>query len=113
MERRNRLNIIYDILGVIQKKGEIKKTHIMYQANLSHNQLKLYLNELYKKKFIENTDSEKPLIKMTKKDHLIKDHYTRLMELEAKYRTLGDTKKADYFLQKAEYFLKLGEGNNE
>jgi len=52
MERRNKLNIIYDILGVIQKRGEIKKTHIMYQANLSHNQMKLYLDELYKKNLL-------------------------------------------------------------
>jgi len=82
MERRNRLNIIYDILGVIQKLGEIKKTHIMYQANLSHNQMKLYLNELYKKKFIENTNSEKPLIKITKKGGDFFKQYTQVKEFE-------------------------------
>ena len=82
MERRNKLNIIYDILGVIQKRGEIKKTHIMYQANLSHNQMKLYLNELYKKKFIENTDSEKPLIKITKKGGDFFKQYAQVKEFE-------------------------------
>ncbi len=82
MERRNKLNIIYDILGVIQKRGEIKKTHIMYQANLSHNQMKLYLDELYKKKFIENTNSKKPLIKITKKGKDFFKQYSQVIEFE-------------------------------
>ena len=86
MERRNRLNIIYDILGVIQKRGEIKKTHIMYQANLSHNQMKLYLNELYKKNFIENTGSEKPLIKITKKG---RDFFKQYAQVKAFEKTFG------------------------
>lgn len=82
MERRNRLNIIYDILRVIQAKGEIKKTHIMYQANLSHSQMKLYLDELYKKGFIENTDSDKPLIKITKKGLDFFRQYAQVQEFE-------------------------------
>jgi len=82
MERRNKLNIIYDILGVIQKRGEIKKTHIMYQANLSHNQMKLYLDQLYKKKFIENTNSKKPLIKITKKGKDFFKQYSQVIEFE-------------------------------
>ena len=83
MERRSRINIIYDILRVIQERGgEIKKTHIMYRANLSHNQMKLYLAELYKKKFIENTDSEKPLIRITKKGQDFFRQYAQVKEFE-------------------------------
>ena len=83
MERRNRINIIYDILRVIQERGgEIKKTHIMYRANLSHNQMKLYLNELYKKKFIEKTDADKPLIKITKKGQDFLRQYAQVKEFE-------------------------------
>ncbi len=83
MERRNRINIIYDILRVIQTRGgEIKKTHIMYQANLSHNQMKLYLDELYEKKFIENSDSDKPLIKITKKGQDFFRQYAQVKEFE-------------------------------
>jgi len=82
MERRNKLNIVYDILRVIQSKGEIKKTHIMYQANLSHSQMKLYLNELYNKKFIENTDSDKPLIRITKKGGDFFRQYAQVREFE-------------------------------
>jgi len=82
MERRNKLNIIYDILRVIRAKGEIKKTHIMYQANLSHSQMKLYLEELYGKEFIENTDSKRPLIRITGKGEDFFRQYAQVMEFE-------------------------------
>jgi len=82
MERRNRLNIIYDILKVIDAKGEIKKTHIMYQANLSHGQMQQYLDELYEKGFIENTKGEKILIKVTKKGRDFFRQYAQVKEFE-------------------------------
>jgi len=82
MERRNRLNIIYDILRVVQAKGEIKKTHVMYQANLSHGQMKQYLDELYEKGFIENTESKTPLIKITKKGRDFFRQYSQVREFE-------------------------------
>lgn len=82
MERRSRINIIYDILGVIKAKGEIKKTHVMYKANLSHSQLKQYLDELYEKGLIENTDDEKPLIKITKKGLDFFSKYAQVREFE-------------------------------
>ncbi|MFH1152065.1 MAG: winged helix-turn-helix domain-containing protein [Nanoarchaeota archaeon] len=82
MERRNRLNIIYDILKVIKAKGEIKKTHIMYQANLAHNQMKGYLNELYEKGFIENTGGKRPLIGITKKGADFFQKYAQVREFE-------------------------------
>ena len=44
--------------------------------------MKLYLNELYKKKFIENTNSEKPLIKITKKGGDFFKQYAQVKEFE-------------------------------
>lgn len=54
MERkRNRLEVIRDILTVIQNKsGRIKPTHILYKSNLSHVMMKEYLEELIAKEFI-------------------------------------------------------------
>ena len=52
-KKRNRLEIIRDILEVIRNKsGKIKPTHILYKSNLSHAMMEEYLNELKEKEFI-------------------------------------------------------------
>jgi len=52
-KKRNKLEIIHDILRVIRdKSGRIKPTHILYKSNLSHQMMTEYLNELIEKKFI-------------------------------------------------------------
>ncbi|MBS3089244.1 hypothetical protein J4402_05760 [Candidatus Pacearchaeota archaeon] len=58
MERkRNKLEIIKDILTVIREKnGRIKPTHILYKSNLSHQMMKEYLEELIVKKFIKEIE---------------------------------------------------------
>ena len=55
MERkRNRLEIIRDILLVIKDKhGKIKPTRILYKSNLSHVMMNEYLQELLEKGFIK------------------------------------------------------------
>ncbi len=52
-KKRNRLEIIRDILETIkQKSGKIKPTHILYKSNLSHGMMEEYLQELMNKEFI-------------------------------------------------------------
>jgi len=52
-KKRNRLEIIYDILRVIsERNGKIKPTHILYKSNLSHQMMNEYLTELIQKGFI-------------------------------------------------------------
>jgi predicted transcriptional regulator len=55
MERkRNKLEVIFDILKVIREKsGKIKPTHILYKSNLSYLMMKDYLNELIEKGLIK------------------------------------------------------------
>ncbi len=57
--KRERLQVIYDILLVINMKDNIKPTHIMYKANLSHQMLNDYLKELISKEFIVEEKSKK------------------------------------------------------
>ena len=83
-KKRSRMNIICDILAIIQsKRGRIKPTHLMYGANLSHNQMKLYLDDLIKSKLVEiNKEEDKQVILITKKGQEFLAKYNQLKEFE-------------------------------
>ena len=56
--KRERLEVIYDILKAIaDKNGKIKPTHILYKSNLSHQMMSEYLRELIDGKFVVELDS--------------------------------------------------------
>ena len=59
MPKRNRIDIIENMLSLISEKKNIKPTHLMYKSNLSHVQMKGYLEELVKKNFITKTLNDK------------------------------------------------------
>ena len=84
IRKRNRADIIHDMLKIIRENnGTVKKTHLMYKANLSHKQMESYLSELIKNSLIEkNTSEKKYFIKVTKKgdDFLVK--YAQIKEFE-------------------------------
>lgn len=59
-EKRDRLQIIFDILKSIEeKRGKIKPTHLLYKSNLSHDRLKKYLEELMQKDLIDEENTKK------------------------------------------------------
>ena len=52
--RRNRNEIIYDILDALaQNNGQLKPTRLLYKANMSHSQMKEYIGELSEKSLLE------------------------------------------------------------
>jgi predicted transcriptional regulator len=52
--RRTKMQIYIEILRNLQKSGgSMRKTHIVYKANLTHMRLKDYLDFLMSKEFIE------------------------------------------------------------
>ena len=59
-QKRERLEVIHDILKAVQnREGKIKPTHIMYKANLSHQMLDEYLKYLITEGFLEQKKEKK------------------------------------------------------
>jgi predicted transcriptional regulator len=54
-KQRSVLRINLDILNAVRDEGDAKPTHILYKANLSHERLVRYLDELTAKGLIEVT----------------------------------------------------------
>jgi len=76
------MDIIFDILRAIQEKGgTIKPTHLLYKSNLSHNRMKLYLDELKEKSLIENTQVKgRGMIALTDEGYKFLGNYKQLKE---------------------------------
>jgi predicted transcriptional regulator len=74
---RGKLEIMADV--VYLSTSGIKKTHIMYKANLSYDQINRYLRELLKLTFIEIAMDDGTIIyRATKKGRLF-IHYYNMM----------------------------------
>ena len=81
------MEIISDMLAVIlQKGGSIKPTHLMYKANLSHKQMKGYLEELEKKDLVLKSEKEErskeAAIKITANGRTFLYKYSEMKEFE-------------------------------
>ncbi len=81
LERRNDVDIIADILTEA-KKSE-KKTHIMYNCNLNHKQVKLYIGFLLEIGLLKShfEDNNKVTFKVTSKGSKYLSAYYKLKAL--------------------------------
>ena len=77
---RGKIQIMGDVLALAT--SGIKKTHIMYRANLSYEQVHLYLGELIGKRLIEQdvSSTDGVVYRATEKGREFLLSYTRLME---------------------------------
>ena len=76
---RGKVQIMGDVLSLAT--SGIKKTHIMYKANLSYEQMHFYLNELIAKKLISQDVSRDGVVyKTTEKGREFLVHYMHLVE---------------------------------
>ena len=74
---RGKLEIMADV--VYLSTSSIKKTHIMYKANLSYDQINRYLRELLKLGFIEAAiDDGTVIYRATEKGRLFLNYYNMM-----------------------------------
>jgi len=68
-KKRERLDVIKDILQTIRQNREIKPTRLLYASNLSPQMFKEYINELISKNFIklDIDENERKTFSLTKK----------------------------------------------
>lgn len=78
-KKRNRLEIIKDILEVLQRNKQVKITHLIYKANLSNNSIKPYLEDLLKNGIIEQIDdSGQKLFRLGEKGREFLNEYDKI-----------------------------------
>ncbi len=74
------------MLRTIQVKGgRIKPTHLMYKANLSHNQMHQYLEELQAKGFVTDEKvgkEERKMLVLSDKGIAFINQYNQMKEME-------------------------------
>lgn len=71
------------LLTISNKGGRIKPTHLMYKANLSHNQMKLYLDELIAKSLVEEEEKEeRKILVLTQKGFAFIQKFNQMKEFE-------------------------------
>ncbi len=87
MQRRDRLQILHDVLRAIQTKGpQAKPTHILYKANLSYKVLQEHLTEMMRQEMIiEEVIDEKKMYSLTDKGFKFLQEYQMVREFMSSY----------------------------
>ncbi|MBI4451091.1 hypothetical protein HY642_03890 [Candidatus Woesearchaeota archaeon] len=81
-ERRNQMDIVFDILRSIQDAGgRLKPTHVLYKSNLSHGRMKEYLDQLKGKGMIsEQQEKQHNMIVITDYGLKFLEEYKKVRE---------------------------------
>jgi len=81
MAKRNKLEIMRDILNIVQNNKEIKPTPLLRQSNISSSRFKKYFSELSDKDFIKSVYGERneKLIVLTNKGERFLEKYKTII----------------------------------
>jgi len=76
-KKRERLDVIRDVLMAIRNNRNIKPTRLLYASNLSPQMFKEYINELISKSFIklDVSEDEKKTFSLTSKGNNFLEEY--------------------------------------
>ena len=96
---RGKIQIMGDVLAL--GTSGIKKTHIMYRANLSYEQVHLYLGELIAKRLIAQdvSSADGIVYRTTEKGREFLQYYTRLTEFLEEVRGEAAEEEEHHHLQ--------------
>ena len=75
MKKRNKLEIIRDILKIIQEDHLIKPTPLLRRSNISSSRFKGYYSDLLEKEFIKETYGKNKKISLTEKGQRYLEKY--------------------------------------
>jgi len=80
--KRSKIDIVYDMLKAVEEKGgKIIPTHLLYKSNLSHQRMKLYLEELKQKNLlVETHQKEKTFFELTDAGRKFIQDYRKMKE---------------------------------
>jgi predicted transcriptional regulator len=102
---RGRIQIMGDVLALAT--SGIKKTHIMYRANLSYEQLHLYLEELIGKALVaQDVSSDGVVYRITEKGREFLLHYTRLIEFLEEQRQETDGEASSPYIRNSRSWMR-------
>ena len=79
MAKRNKLEIIRDILKIIQENHQIKPTPLLRRSNISSSRFKGYYSELLEKEFIKETYGKNKKISLTEKGYRYLEKYSAII----------------------------------
>ena len=80
MTKRNKLEIIRDILQIVKQNHKIKPTPLLRQSNISSSNFKQYYSELLEKEFIkENKEKNGKFISLTEKGERFLEKYKAII----------------------------------
>ena len=80
--KRTKLDIVYDMLRAIEEKGgKILPTHLLYKSNLSHQRMKLYLDELKQRNLLAETETKgKKVYELTDEGRKFVQNYKQMKQ---------------------------------